>query len=563
MIITFITLFVALTLSAVAAYYSIVGLTAIFAAAVVPIIVMGGVLEVAKITVTVWLHKNWSRTPLGMRTYLSFAVVMIMFITSMGIFGFLSKAHMDQGAPTGDVAAKLQVFDDKIAVEKSNIESNKQALAQMDAQVNELLGRTSDAKGANRAVQVRKQQAKDRKQLQTDIATSQATIAKITEERAPVASALRKAEVEVGPIKYIAALIYGEKADENMLESAVRWVIIIIVSVFDPLAVVMIVAANKSWQWIEIDRRTRKEKQHADRVAEINEKHKELKEEEEFAIEMSKLKSEEEAIVNATQHAVDWVNTAPDNEFKEALTNIANNQVADDFPLTEQQRWDLYETDPVVEEPVAKWDLSIPVYTAPKYVYNETIAEPTAYRTVVTPDTEVIKEVVKEVEVEVPLEMNPDEEHQLEKANKQLVDINADLAKKVEELENALIDLAEQPIHLVNYTKPVILDSVQKIQEDDVITTKASDVIGFGLTFPTKPVKGNMFLRTDYLPTKLYKYNGGTWIEVDKNKSDTYAYNDEYIKYLVGKISKGEYDPELLSDAEREQLENTLRNIEL
>jgi hypothetical protein len=547
MIITFITLFVALTLSAVAAYYSMIGLTAIFAAAVIPILVMGGALEVAKITVTVWLHKNWNRTPLGMKAYLSFAVIMLMFITSMGIFGFLSKAHMDQGVPSGDIAAKVQVFDDKIAIEKSNIDSSKTALAQMDAQVNELLGRTKDANGANRAVAVRKQQAKDRKQLQADIATAQANIAKITEERAPLASEMRKIEVEVGPIKYIAALVYGDNADANMLESAVRWVIIILVSVFDPLAVVMIIAANKSWDWIEIDRRKKKEKQHADRVAEIAEKHNELKDEEQFAIELAKLKAEEEAI----------------KHLETFSKELVNNQVADEHPLTEQQRWDLYEESPVTEnkEEVAQWNLNIPVYTAPKHVYTEQLSEATPYRNVLPNVNEQVVEVIKEVEVEVPLELNPEEEHNLEKTNRQLIDINADLASQIDELKNALVELAEQPIQLVNYTSPAIITTVQNAPEE--ITTIASEVTGFGNEYPVKPKKGDMFLRTDYLPTKLFKYNGGTWIEVDKNKSDTYAYNEAYISHLVAQISKGEYDPELLSDAEREQLENILRTIDL
>ena len=236
----------AISLSCIAAFYSIAGLMAIFAAAVVPIIIMGGILEVSKLVVASWLYRNWDEVPFSFKAYFTTAIIILMMLTSMGIFGFLSKAHLDQAVPAGDITAQVQIFDDKIKTERENIEAARKALKQMDAQVDEKLARTTDDKGAERAVQIRRSQSGERKKLQNEITTAQASIVKLQAERAPVASQARKVEAEVGPVKYIAALIYGDTLDQNMLEKAVRWVIIMIVLVFDPLAVLMLVAVNWS-----------------------------------------------------------------------------------------------------------------------------------------------------------------------------------------------------------------------------------------------------------------------------------------------------------------------------
>lgn len=255
MIFGYFILLVALTISAVSAYYSIAGLTAIFAAAVVPVIIMGSALELGKIVATVWMHKYWHRAKLQFKIYLVPAIAILMLITSMGIFGFLSKAHLDQSVPAGDVAAQVQILDEKIKTERDNIDASRRALQQMDAQVDQLLGRTTDDRGANRAVTVRKQQAKERKNLQNDIAQAQKNIIAIQNERAPIAAEVRKVEAEVGPVKYIAALIYGDNPEANILEKAVRWVIILLVLVFDPLALILILAAEQTIEWAREDKK--------------------------------------------------------------------------------------------------------------------------------------------------------------------------------------------------------------------------------------------------------------------------------------------------------------------
>lgn len=251
--IAYLALISGLSISAVAIYYSVAGLMAIFAAAMIPIMIMGIVLEVGKLSATVWLKQNWMRAPRFLKAYLLLAIFALMLLTSMGIFGYLSKAHLDQAVPTGDVAAKVALFDEKIKTERDNIETARTALKQMDAQVDARLSRSDDEKGAERAVQIRRQQQAERGRLQKDIADSQARIAKLNEEKAPIAAELRKVEAEVGPIKYIAALIYGDQADQNLLERAVRWVIIVIVLVFDPLAVILLLASQYSFSWFRQD----------------------------------------------------------------------------------------------------------------------------------------------------------------------------------------------------------------------------------------------------------------------------------------------------------------------
>jgi hypothetical protein len=243
---TYLLFAVALSLSAVAAYYAVMGLLAIFAAAVVPIAIMGSLLEASKLVVASWLYRSWKEIPRLLKTYFTIALVVLMLLTSMGIFGFLSKAHLDQAVPTGDIAAKLALIDEKIKTEKENINASRKELSQLDSQVDQTIARTTDANGAERAISIRRNQQKDRARILKEIGDSQAKIAKLNEERAPIATEVRKVEAEVGPIKYIAALIYGDNPEEDVLEKAVRWVIIMIVLVFDPLAVLLLVAAN--WQ---------------------------------------------------------------------------------------------------------------------------------------------------------------------------------------------------------------------------------------------------------------------------------------------------------------------------
>ena len=131
------TLLVALTISGVAIYYSVAGLVAIFAAASIPIIIMGGALEVGKLVAAVWLHRYWSRAAWWLRLYLSVAVLVLMFITSMGIFGFLSKAHIEQTAAANEQVATLARFDEEILREREVIERAEARIAKGEQDANE------------------------------------------------------------------------------------------------------------------------------------------------------------------------------------------------------------------------------------------------------------------------------------------------------------------------------------------------------------------------------------------------------------------------------------------
>jgi hypothetical protein len=210
---------------------------------------MGSALEVGKLVCASWLKANWERAPRFMKYYMTIAVIVLMLITSMGIFGFLSKAHNDQTLVSGDVGSKIAIYDEKIKIAKDNIESDRKQLKQMDEAVDQVMARSSDEKGAEKANAIRKNQSRDRIALAKDIEANQKLVVQLNDEAAPIRAEVRKVEAEVGPIKYIAAFLYGTAPNESMLEQAVTWIIILIVVVFDPLAVIMLLAAQMTFGW--------------------------------------------------------------------------------------------------------------------------------------------------------------------------------------------------------------------------------------------------------------------------------------------------------------------------
>lgn len=234
-----------LTISAVAIYYSVLGLAAIFAASVIPIYIMGITLEIGKLIGASWLKANWHRAPWLIKSYMLLAITGLMAITSMGIFGYLSAAHINQGVPTGDVIAQVSILDEKIKIEEDSIDNYKKDLSVLNEQITKYNELGSVSKG----VTVRKEQKIEREKILKQIDEGQKKITELREEKAPIAAKLRKVEAEVGPIKYLAAFFYDEKPDASMLERSVTWVIILIVIVFDPLAIVMLLAAQTTFAW--------------------------------------------------------------------------------------------------------------------------------------------------------------------------------------------------------------------------------------------------------------------------------------------------------------------------
>ena len=489
MFLTYLMLAVALMLSAVAAFYSIIGLTAIFAAAVWPIVIMGTILEAAKLVVTVWLHEYWRDVKLTMKIYLVPAVFTLMVITSMGIFGFLSKAHLDQVVPTGDVQAQVALIDEKITNERDTIANARTLLGQLDKAVSDISnsadqeiklrdGTTQIRSSAERALQVRRQQARDRAALTKTIEESQARIVKLQEEKAPFAKDLRKIEAEVGPIKYIAALIYGDNPDANLLEKAVRWVIIILVVVFDPLAIMMLLAATESYRW------------------------------------------ERERRLAAMPVASDPVRPP-----------VASDPEPEPVPDAEP------EPKPDPEPPVLGPKPDSPV----EYQVLDDVSEPDYPEPVpAVPETDKATLVFNP-----DLFQNDDDTEEDDERTKE--------AKRIWKEQNPGHTLKEQ-------RRLLAIGRINHLPWEDIaIDTPVPGTFGFGTAFPHPAQKGDLFVRTDVLPTRLYKYNGDDWILSDKTLTDTYAHDQRYIDFLIDRISRGEYDPELLTDSERAEIESRLR----
>jgi len=246
MILALITLVIALTISAVAAYYSIIGLIAIFSAAAIPIAVMGIVLEAGKLITASWLYQNWKSVPALLKGYLCSAVFILMFITSMGIFGFLSKAHIEQTTIASDNTLEIELLQSSIERELTGIGRAENQLNLLDNALERYMELGAVTKGLN----ARKEQQGERNELSKTITESTQAITALTKNKSKRLKEQISIAAEVGPIRYIAELFYGEST-QAILEDAVRWVIILLVLVFDPLAVLLLIAANISFTQIK------------------------------------------------------------------------------------------------------------------------------------------------------------------------------------------------------------------------------------------------------------------------------------------------------------------------
>jgi uncharacterized membrane protein (DUF441 family) len=439
------TLLVALSISVIAAYYSVKGLTTIFAGAVTEIIVMGTILEIAKVTTTVWLHRYWHRAGIATRAYLSTAVVVLALLTSMGVFGLLSKAHVDQGLISGDVSAQVALLDEKIKTQRDNIAAARAALQQMDEQVNQRLSRGTSENSAERSVQIRRQQAAERTRLQNEIAAAQDQINKLNEQRAPIASQLRTVEAEVGPIKYIAALIYGDNPDTATLERAVRWVTILIVLVFDPLAIILILAANNSMRW---DRERN----------------------------------------NPTPE--------PIQETVEESNQIEKELVQESVQEPEVQQAELVESSVQIEQTV-----------------DEDIPEPSG--------------------------------------------IGYDEDDKTKEKVRYFSTQSYVPFG----GKSISIAALREIRPDLILSEEERNkqVINFDTKFPYEAVLGELFIKVDRVPHELFKFNGRKWMPINKNQNTAYLENKNYLRYLIKKLDKEEYDASNLTIAEQNEISNYLK----
>jgi hypothetical protein len=607
MIFGYFTLFVALLIEVVGAYYSITGLAAIFSGAVMPILIMGGSLELGKVTAAVWLKNNWERASAQFKLYLLPAVVMLMLITSMGIFGFLSKAHNDQTLVSGDVAGKIAIYDEKIKIQRDNIDSARRALQQMDNAVDQTMSRSSDEKGADKATAIRRSQARERGNLQGEISRAQAEIVRLNDQRAPIAAEVRKVEAEVGPIKYIAKLIYNDNPDADILEKAVVWVIMIIVAVFDPLALVLILAAQQSIRWARGE-----ESQPKTETESVESWFEHAKKRARFWDQQQK---PEEDVIDESQYDVSTLEDVEPVFDRE--TDIPDYE-PDDGPLTDEQVEQIRET--------AKDNLPTGELVAKESLFDNTVEDkeplskdpssPGWMFTAVPADVPAPSEVDTLAHIIVPeIDRNEDPLHHMAKVMWHAANPEDDHRRHYAQHQDGEID--RLPWHTDEHINSLAISDGEKKQliarfanapppqrpspepllqtpsappggdgnlwvpqdgtwvnagpidqfdfgdlglEADNVPTQAGEVKGFGTQFPSASNKGDMFLRVDQLPSMLYKFNGTRWIEVDKALTDSHAYDAAYIDHLIEKISTGEYDPDLLSAAEQESIERRLSN---
>ena len=717
-------LFVALALSGIAAYYSIIGLTAIFAAAVIPIIVMGGILEVAKLACTVWLHQNWQRARFVMKLYLVPAVAVLMFITSMGIFGFLSKSHIEQSALGTEQIAQVKVIDDKLVraqakvqrwndeidrlnrgetsgridslisreqdriknanlriqpqidqenakikgfreqaaveVEQQNkrlsdaqkrtqadINLAEKRLAQLDKDVAAYTSQgttkggvfTQDIDNVKKGNQLRAQQKPERdelartiqkakqneigvasrvqreitninkrlseqikgveenvdkirssitntiesanqniakytleagssnknvdariKELELNIENIQPEIDELREEKFVFEKQYRQFEAEVGPVKYIAQFIYGDNPDQNLLEAAVRWVIILIVAVFDPLAIMMLLAATETFAWRREEKyaniETQETKMSSDKTAQevpsplpVEETEQvQTQEEPEQASTVEDGPADEEPDEtggedksNGGETGVNTEEPKPDNQTLNRTLHVEHIVLPDPAIKDEKIDYDHeYVPNPEIEEEIvitaSQPDPKIETEVA--NIYNWQEVEKTA-------DSVIDDEPEEDI-----FDWKEEDENDPDKRAKRIwkrLNPNDTLKNHEQMLSRGEID-----------TLPWL--QYNEEPEETLIGFATST---FGTSFPKRPIKGDTHVSTQKFPSSLYKYNGEDWIEVDKETSGAYLYNDAYIQHLIEKLGSGEYDPELLNDSERSAIEEKLKKGDL
>ena len=233
------TLFTSLTLASTAAYFSIVGLMTIFSGAALSIAFMASVLEFGKIVSAAWLHYEWDRINNLVRAYFTGAVIVLMLITSMGIFGYLSKAHID-AAVTGDsYSLEASILDKRLDGKQLQLNNLTGRLESLDYVL-----QTSQPKDRN---YVNKVQTTERNEINASIDLLVDDIVELNEKKMPILRQQLDQQAELGPVKYIADMIYGDDA-ESYYDNAVRWIILTIIFVFDPLAIMLLIVSTAAFK---------------------------------------------------------------------------------------------------------------------------------------------------------------------------------------------------------------------------------------------------------------------------------------------------------------------------
>ena len=490
------TLLTALSMATVAAVFAIYGIIAIFAGMPQFALVMGAVIELGKIVGVSWLYRNWNE-PTKIKYFMAPLVLVAMLLTSMGIFGLLSKAHLEQTSPVANNEIQIERLDQQIAREQSRIIDAEQVISQLDQSVQALI-EFDRIRGPDGAIAVRESQADQREVLRLTIDTAQTEVDGLEDQKLELTQQLRAIELEVGPIKYIAELIYNDGQDRT--EEAVRWVIIAFIFVFDPMAILLLMAANYT----------------------LDQRKKQL-----LIPDMSKEENKEETDVKETTEELNN-DTDTTNDPDTSDSDISDPAAqSDSQPESEPIGGDPSEGSENLQETVAGTDERDIVFVQPEgSIDNNTSVsvEPVSI-------TEVEKDDIKKVE------------------NKEIVTEGITLACDVGggyiEYNNHLFQK-----DALKELKPELFS----LRTDGPTMPSSS----FGTQFPKIAKKKDIFVRVDVIPNRVYRFEGTKWIEINKDLSSTYLYDQEYIKYLVDKIDKGEYDIDLLSDQEKIQIEDFL-----
>ena len=600
MLLAILSLITSLVISAVAIFYSVTGLATIFAASVIPIVIMGSVLEVGKLITAVWLHRNWQKAVWWLKTYLTVAVIILMFITSMGIFGYLSKSHIEQATASDDQIAKIQILDENIVrldtkikrwddeitrlssgdigntrvdnlinreedalnkllntIDKEKSQYRTQATTDINAindkltqyrvttdneitSINEQLKTcfscaderqaltdaksnlsTKEDKADNSIVVIKQQLSNDLRNvangyssqlnpinarinelktqsssktqdidervltLETSIGTAQLTLSTYREDKSVIESQFRKLEAEVGPVKYIAEFIYDKQADRGMLEEAVRWVIVTIIFVFDPLAVLLLIASQYSF---------------------AEHKHNKPKPPTIPPTNPPKRRDSYKDMVGKTFKGKYNEADAPNCNDNKELEKAVQEKLAlikDIFKGAQH------------EEDVA--DTKIPV--KPKAVKKK--KKVTTSNKIVTKTPSKVKRGI----------MNPTSTKY--KVSDKDVDVITDMIEKVSDDS------------YISYENKMHRKQAFAIMHPEFITD-VNTTVDFGVNFPENIPNATLFLRTDFLPVKLFRFNGESWVELHKRLLKESAYSRKYIKHLIEKINEHDYDKVLL-----------------
>jgi hypothetical protein len=689
LLLTYVTFITALCISAVAIYYSVAGLAAIFAAAVIPIVIMGGVLEIAKLVTTVWLHRYWSQAVWWVKTYLSIAVIVLMFITSMGIFGFLSKAHIEQTSASQESQSQVERYNNEIKRQTALVERYESRIKQLEGggggadasvqsqidteqkridsaysriqpQIDEqnrliegqsklfsdqitkideelaqlqkyvdskevdkaqamvgvktdgdwgpgtaravntwkaaktqeraqLVNKIQDINKDNSNIQAAREEVKRlRATVDVQVVESNKTIVRLreslgknknedidsqlkeqtallkvsqtalddaTKEKYKLESEYRKLEAEVGPIKYIAEFVYGEESDKNMLERAVRWVIITIIFVFDPLAVLLLLASQYSFEFHRRERKTLDELLETTPPVVVNDER-----DKELYVEIIGLKGEISDLTEKLQISEEVKNSyikAHDDEERDNTALHAKIDQLDYFiKELEEGRTEVFEANAKLK---TEYD---EVQAARDRVFKENIdlrIDLTDFEDALAHVTFERDQLLKEV-IEETVEIEPQPEPTADS------DIFIGEPVNPDDIQTVGVTKEAQLFHpsesYVNFNgKRVSIDALRTMRPDLIL--KATDPVNrimFGSVFPDFAKTGDIYIRTDTMPNIVYKFNSSKWIRVDKEQNASYLHYTPYLQYLIQKIDSGEYDAELLTDAERDEIEHHLKS---